>query len=277
MARAKPRKTNRDLPDYKNPPVVEVVCGVSFDRLRKFLVHHVGLLWSQLAQDFTEIGEQPNLPRIFEGFDNEPRVNVELMQIQDWPRAQFAQPNGGDIIQVQRDRFLYNWRKRASEAYPRYEAVFGRFWAKLNQFSALMDQAQIGPVAPVQFELTYLNQILEGEGWTDWGQIGRMFVDAPSVKDGAKLLYSTHGINWLSTYDLPEKSGRLYAHLRSATRTLDKKPLLSLEMTVRGMPKDTSDATVKEWFDIAHKWIVQGFYELTSDKMQTGVWKRVNP
>lgn len=277
MAKTRPTKPVSELPEYKKPPVVEVVCGVTFEPLRRFLVHHVGFLWRKFSDEFPAVNEQATLPTVIEGYDGRPSINLQPIQAEPWPRAFFAQQDNGDVIQVQRERFLYNWRKRKNEPYPRFETVYERFVDALTVFSEFADEAKLGDIVPVQFEVTYVNQLNQGEGWTNWTDVGRMFSDAPALKDDDRLLRNAEGVNWVSTFVLPEKTGRLYVVLRSMLRAPDQKPMLSLEMTVRGMPKDKDEKGMDAWFREARKWIVRGFYEITSERMQREVWKRVRP
>ena len=42
--------TTKHFPDFDNPPVIEVVCGVRFKAINKLLAPHFGLLWKNLKQ-----------------------------------------------------------------------------------------------------------------------------------------------------------------------------------------------------------------------------------
>jgi hypothetical protein len=52
--------------------------------------------------------------------------------------------------------------------------------------------------------------------------------------------------------------------------------MLLLELTVRGIGQFKSHEQMWEWFDLAHKWIVYGFADLTSKEVQKEIWKRQN-
>ena len=82
---------------------------------------------AELSAEYPKTEELPPLPSQIEKFGE------ELQQAQvSGPRLQFMDPNatrfwfigdpGTRLIQVQRDRFVINWRKvTGDEAYPRYE------------------------------------------------------------------------------------------------------------------------------------------------------------
>ncbi|MFQ5734475.1 MAG: hypothetical protein ACE5KM_21275, partial [Planctomycetaceae bacterium] len=57
------------------------------------------------------------------------RSRLEISQIPDLPRVFFEDESGNWLIQIQRDRFLHNWRVSTDESeYPRYPEVSRRFF-----------------------------------------------------------------------------------------------------------------------------------------------------
>ena len=56
------------LPDFRSPPVTEVVIGVQFNSLRGFLTPHLGLVWEKFKDNFPHLEEQMPLPPAFETF-----------------------------------------------------------------------------------------------------------------------------------------------------------------------------------------------------------------
>jgi uncharacterized protein (TIGR04255 family) len=43
---------SQNLPDYKNPPVIEVACGISFETIEKLRGPHFGLFWKKVRKKF---------------------------------------------------------------------------------------------------------------------------------------------------------------------------------------------------------------------------------
>jgi hypothetical protein len=74
---------------------------------------------------------------------------------------------------------------------------------------------------------------------------------------------------------MPDKIGRLHATIRRAVRVEDQRPLLQLELTARGLPKDVSRTAMWDWFDLAHRWIVCGFADLTAESIRKNVWRQL--
>ena len=50
-------------------------------------------------------------------------------------------------------------------------------------------------------------------------------------------------------------------------------PLLVLEIKTRGIGESTTKEAIREWFDVAHEWIVRGFTDLTTPEIQK-IWER---
>jgi uncharacterized protein (TIGR04255 family) len=42
----------QSLPDYNNPPVIEVVSGISFETIEKFGGQHLGLFWQNVRDKY---------------------------------------------------------------------------------------------------------------------------------------------------------------------------------------------------------------------------------
>jgi uncharacterized protein (TIGR04255 family) len=115
-----------DLPDFDEPPVVEAVLSVQFEPLTEMRTAHLGLLWKKYRLNFPKTEERPALGQVFEQFPETPRTRLGLelqtYENQPVPRLWFITTQGNEMIQVQPDRFIKNWRKEGeSETYPRYE------------------------------------------------------------------------------------------------------------------------------------------------------------
>src|SRR5689334_18752740 len=110
------------MPVFRNPPIAEVVCGVTFKPLKSLLAPHLGLFWAMVRSDFPTCREVEPLMPVFETFDESPAVQDFTLPL--LPRVWFVSKDQNGIIQIQRDRLLQNWRKvRLTDEYPRYTKV----------------------------------------------------------------------------------------------------------------------------------------------------------
>ena len=108
----------KELPEFENPPVVEVVCGVLFNRL-PMQAAHLGVLWEKFKPDYPSCQDVNPLAPIMETFDGSPGVPQEIDLSDVLPRTWFLHKRGVGVVQVQRDRFLHNWKKsKPDDEYP---------------------------------------------------------------------------------------------------------------------------------------------------------------
>src|SRR5688572_10898081 len=123
----------KNLPDYSRPPINEVVCGIHFEHLHGLLNPFLGILWDKYKPEYKNCLEVPPLMPIIESFDTrslQVRGDFDLPQL---PRTWFVHSNENEIIQIQRDRFLHNWREvRPEDIYPRYKKIIEVFQKHLS-------------------------------------------------------------------------------------------------------------------------------------------------
>ena len=264
-----------NLPEFENPPVIEVVCGVLFEPLQAMLASHLGLLWERLRSDYPLCQEVAPLTPVIERFDGEAAVHFEFTDVPPLPRVWFLRKDETGLVQVQRDRFLHNWKKvRPADEYPRYHTVIQQFKDRLADFERFIAEHELGGMKPAQYELTYVNHIPRGEKVQTLADIGRLFPDFAWQPRPGRFLPHPNGINWRTITDLPDQKGRLHATIRTATRS-DGTNILLFELTARGFPGDNSPDSMCAWFDLGHEWIVRGFTDLTGEEFQSpDVWKR---
>jgi uncharacterized protein (TIGR04255 family) len=257
-----------------------VACGVLFGGQTEFRGAHVGLFWQKIRKMFPSIQEAIPLPPVVEiqgpsisSFD----LSYNLTPLPPLRRTWFATEDGRSLIQIQQDRFLFNWKKSADEAkYTSYEEVMGEFNRHLNGFLIFLAEEKIPVPTYRQFELTYFNHIPVGKAGH-----GRniaetsIFVDHKRDPRLNRFLPEPEVFNWTSVFPLPDQSGRLYATAQSAFSP-DGSRIVQLEMAVRGSPKEPCEANRQGWFDLAHEWITHGFADLTDEKIQKTIWERTS-
>jgi uncharacterized protein (TIGR04255 family) len=272
------RSPEDGLINYGNPPVVEVVCGILFKPIQQMLAPHLGLLWEKFRSEYPNCREVPPIAPIIEEFEErggEQELHIELTEKPPLPRIWFIHKNENGIIQVQRDRFLHNWRKvRPDDEYPRYYTVIEMFRNHLSSFESFLKENGLGQITPLQYEMTYINHIPQGEGWETIKEIGSVFPDFAFRSDQRRFLPHPEAINWRTSFVLPDRSGRLHVTVRKTRERGSSRSILLLELTVRGIGDDKSLNGTWNWFNLAHEWIVYGFADLTGEEVQRKVWKR---
>jgi len=265
--------TSVELPSFKNPPVNEVICGVMFQPLVGLFAPHLGLLWDTFREEYPNCREADPLVPVLETFEGEESREPDL-SVPFLPRIWFVSKDDNAVIQVQRDRFLHNWRKvRPTDQYPRYGVVKNCFQERCERFETFLIENQLGSINPTQLELTYLNHIPIGGGWDSIQEVGKVFPDF-LWRTGQRFLGPPEKLHWRTSFLLPERRGRLHLSIQSALRRQDRVPVFILELTVRGIGPDRTLAGCWPWFDEARNWIVRGFADITGREIQQNTWKR---
>lgn len=250
------------LPSFDRPPVVEVVMGVQFQPLQ-LLPPYFGLFWETVRSTYPACTENPPIEPQIEDFTRPGALQdlkLQLTKVPPLPRVFFVESSGNWLIQLQRDRFLHNWRCVSDEhEYPRYPAVRERFFAQWSNFRRFVSEhEELGEVKVNQLEITYLNRI---RPWTDDADLGQVFPDFQWRK-GDRLLAKPESCNISCAFASDDKRSRLRATIRPGIHK-EKGKILLFDLTVRGLPqKDDLEA----WFDEGRRWIVTAFTDLTSHK-----------
>ncbi|HEA66138.1 MAG TPA: TIGR04255 family protein [Desulfobacterales bacterium] len=265
----KQTKPKNSLPAYEKPPVIEVVCGIAFKKIEQFKGPHLGLFWQKLRADYPACQHAPPL-----GFPPDPSEPVGKFEL-PLPRIWFINEKKNGLIQLQNDRFFYNWRKmHADEPYPHYQTVIKKFTTNLDIFQKFLEEEELGPLNPTECELTYINHILKGEGWETISDVHDVMPEIKWRSSKSRFLPKPLNIGWQALFALPEDKGSLHVKLDQVAHKIDRRPILRLEISAKGLGADKSQVAIMNWFELAHKWIVCGFADLTGTKIQETIWRR---
>lgn len=268
-------KMDKSLPDFSDPPVVEVALSVQFESLKKLRTPQLGLLWREFRDRFPVTEEHAPLNVVVERFDA-PRVRkgvvrIEMLESLPTPRCWFLNEAGTELIQVQQDRFVLNWREAGTKAeYPRYEHIRKTFEAELKCFDKFITRERIGKFVPNQCEVTYVNHIAGGKGWQVHGDLDKVItVFQRSFSDEFLEVPEDTGLRlrFLIPDDDGKPIGRLHVRLDSGYRNSDEQPLFILNLTARGAPRGDGIAGVLQFLDLGHEWVVLGFASMTTPTM----------
>lgn len=256
-------KKSVPLPDFEFPPVVEVVVGVSFKQIGGLTTTHYGLFWQRikdnypLFEDHTPIIEPP----LGAG-----KIRIESMDNAPLRRVFFIHTDKDYLLQLQPNLLIHNWRKiDDSSPYPHFPAAKEKFHTAWTEFQRFVSDEELGPVQPVQFEVTYINHFIEEPGsfpemtefytpLINWHKARSTdFLPTPTT-----LSYNIH-------FPLPDEQGTLNVSSRHGTRTTDNRDVMILELRARG-PIKGNENSFDDHFELGHEWVVRGFKDLTSLK-----------
>ncbi len=267
-----PAAKGRDpgLPSFRDPPVNETALSIQFAPIPNFGIPHYGLYWARIRDNFPRFEVQPPLDAVTEPLDGslrvQPRFGLQFLALPD-VRVWFVDRGGSRLIQLQRDRFIHNWRQfTPSEKYPRYESVRATLQTEWEGFCAFLESEKLGAPQVNQCEVTYVNHIEYGKGWNRYGELNRVVAPWSGVGSG-KFLPSPESVNMEVHYLLPNNLGRLHVSVAPVVRGRDSQEILQVMLVARGAPKTSSFDDVFAWLDIGREWVVKGFTDFTTDSM----------
>ena len=243
--------------------------GVQFRPLFNLRGIVLGQLRDRWRATHPRVEEQPPLPPAIEGQVG-PGINLQI-GFGPVPNARywFMSETGDDIIQLQNDRIVVNWRDvEMGERYPRYDAMVERFQRAVNDLSGFVKEEQLGQIEITQAELSYIND-----------------VGAPAAEDDVGLEKLLRG--WRGTpqhhlgqpvqarlqlvFDVPDVGKppvRTFVSVEPVMHVNGEQRQL-MTLSVRGAPVDGSVAAALKFLDGAHEHLVQSFLELTPEHMHS--------
>jgi uncharacterized protein (TIGR04255 family) len=269
-------------PDFERPPVEEVALSVQFAPLRGLTTAHVARYWESVRDRFPSWKEARPIDAAVEVF-GAPLVGMPKFEfrVEGGPipnRALFEAASGSELVQVQRDRFVRNWRRReGSNEYPRFPTLRNAFRDDLDGFRAFISGAALPSIEADQCEITYVNHLPAGEGWAKHGDVGAVIGPLSGPPSDANLPEpETVEATFRYRFPWPDKqepAGRLHVQVTPVHRISDGVPMLKVVLTARGRPRGPETADVLAWFDVGHDFLVTAFASLTTPTMHH-LWGR---
>ena len=265
------------LPEYDRPPVSEVVFSVEFVPPSNWRSAHAGCYWSTIKREYPIAQDAPALQSQIERFDGG-QASVSIPQIQILSpgdaRWWFVSSGGNRLIQIQRDRFITNWRKeRDGDSYPRYvTGLRPRFVKEMTQFREFLHDNNLTPLTLRQCEISYINFIVRGTDWDSFSDAVELF-SFISDKGSDGYLPPPESLAIAGSFRVPDEEARLHFNITRAIRQSDQQEGIQIMLTARGRPQSDSDADILRFMDLGREWIVRGFTDLTSKKAHL-LWGR---
>ena len=225
----------------KDPPIVEVVCGFFFSPLTDLDPMAIGKYWSEHKQK-----------------GNPPFPKKKIMNpVADRPSLTFSDEPGplrcwllseseDYLVQIQPDRFYFNWRKREGD-YPHFntrdgkEGVLERGLREFDEFSKFCCASLGGTPKAFRLELTKIDLLEQGKYFRDFQELATLL---PVVDQAMKITKSSEPMLHLSISDLKD-GHHIQLQLPTAVVDADMKPALKMETRVA---TDLGDESPKEKF-----------------------------
>src|SRR5262249_22437812 len=183
---------------FENPPMNELVIALYHLPIVEMKSQHIGLYWNRIRDRYPLCEQQPII--IIDASDTQPLSEVPG-EIFPLPRFWFSSDTNPTLIQVQRNAFIFNWRRLATNEYPHYETVITDFWKEFEDYKTFV-QEECGRGFDVirRCEITYINIISPNEFFASPPQLMNVLPPIASFSDIQTDDRQLAGMNATATY-----------------------------------------------------------------------------
>lgn len=246
-------------PQFDHPPVVELVLAVEFVPSSELSTLRMLQLYMQTwSATYSRILEQPPLPpagpepgNLLAGAGL--RLSVGASPIRLW----MLSDDESQLLQLQYDRLILNWRRADGADYPSYSALREQV---AERWADLLNGTE-APLQPVVVEATFVNRVQVPGGW---GSLGDVLASIASPQmPGLPQFAQVQFVSSLSPAD--GGPGRVLVTANAGEGTLADLTI-STRLTVTD---PNTGSSVLERLDRAHDIGVATFVSLTPDAKQT--------
>ena len=262
-----------DLPEFRKPPLNEVVVGVQFAQPRGYSQIHAGEVWGLFKSDYPLVAEHPALAPSFEVFGRleTPQMPFGIITGASHDRFWFLSPHQEELIQFQHDRLMHNWRKVGDQTneYPRFEKMIEKFEHELQKLEAYLATLAKQTLTISQCEVTYVNHFpCEGEGSCaadKWIKFLEFETDQPDDLN-LTIRRTIHG---------PENRpiGRLIIEAATALTQAERRRVIRYSLTTRGIPSQPDIPAALEFLKLGREIVVKAFTDTTTESAHS-IWER---
>ncbi|MGZ9108276.1 MAG: TIGR04255 family protein [Micavibrio sp.] len=251
-------------PKYDNAPLVELIIGVRFSKIEEFTVPYFGLFWNTIRKEFPQSQMASTLAT----------DNAELQDIIETelgyplPRLWFINNTDDQLIQVQKNRFLYNWRKRPGHEYPHFETMLPAFEKQYRNFNTFVSDTLLAAPEIQECELSYINHIPVQDAHDNLFS----FLSHLNLEKFGESKF----LDFRLTFNCDDVPATLIINNRAVKTIIgedeESEPFYRLEITVRGNPQKFDVPGVNSWFHKAHLKVTSSFENLTDAGKQKTLW-----
>ncbi|MCH8822647.1 MAG: TIGR04255 family protein [Planctomycetes bacterium] len=249
--------------------MIETATSVQFIQLSGLSNAQVALFWDhKLRSDYPEHTNTGPISSQSEQFSELPRKRPQfpILKVGAFPpaRLQMMSKDNHQMVQMQNDRLVFNWRRLDKGTYPRWKMTREKFRDALSKFREFLKEENIGELKPKQWEVTYVNHFLAGEDWKspdDWEAL------VPGlIGTGIKLpQLEKESLGTRIQLEIKPRKGRLHVELNHGFRSTEDEEteILTLQLVARGPVESEDETELMNGLDLGRSVIVRAFAELT--------------
>lgn len=257
--------------NFAKPPVNEVVIGQVFVPRTDILIPHVGEFWvNHLRESYPECTHAAPVVSPGSVGVTDPETGLPL------PRVWFIGKDPSRMVQWQQDRLYTNWRQlQEGDQYVRFPSIRLEFDAVLTSYRDFVRERTREELKATGYQLTYVNVIPKGAGWSDMGDLGNVLRDIGWSQEPRFLSRPTK-FAMRFEFALPNQLGKLAVSGDPAKNKNTEDEVYRFELAASASVEVVSHITFDDWLDVAHDQIVRGFKDLTTDRMHKDHWQFID-
>ena len=269
MERSSSETANKRI-KFENPPINELVMALYHLPIMDMKAQHIGLYWNRIRDRYPSCEQRPMVAS-GEGSPYREAPNEVFPLPRFWF---FRDQNDPTLIQIQRNAFLFNWRRRGDggEAnYPHYETVAQDFWQEFGDYHAFIQEWGWEGLDTIRrCELNYINVISTNEIFANPAQLMNVLPPITNLSalqtDDRRMIE----MNTTVTYQMNENLN-ISMNIRLGRRTDTNELAAILDLKAHGAPS-VSFEELRSWYDSAHEAVHKMFLDATSPEAKE-IWR----
>ena len=257
---------------FDNPPIDEVVVAAYFaPPVLEFQSQHVGLFWERIKDRFPVVHQQDPVVHQLG-----PLGMAGVMSVDEpvpMPRYCFLSADEVNVVQVQKDAFLFNWRRRDDKLYPGFRDVikptFDRLYDEFEAF--LLSEVGVTELPVALCELSYVDIIEQCDYWQGPGHTQNVIPafsnPLPGLEGAAENDFDCSYVFYV------EEDLTVFVRIRTLVRPQQAdQPLLTIEMKASNQFEGVQRRLTDGWFERAHDTLLRLFIKMTGKQVQREHW-----
>ncbi len=269
---------DKKLSSYQKPPLTEVYLSVQFTPLANLDIPQLGSCWNLFKDRFPKYERHEPTVRVVErdGVQNS-QASLQLQTVLPLPRLWFIDQDGTELVQIQTDKFIRNWRKAGeTDVYPRYaDHIRPKFLEDFRLFEQFVNEEKIGSIEVDQCEIAYINHITADTIWSNHHDISKVFRFWDSgIENEVGLNFEDLNLN--ARFRLLDDDNKFLGRLHISVQPASSKkgvPIFILSLTARGKPIGSDMESISDFMDKGREYIVRAFTAITTQDMHNA-WDR---
>ena len=260
---------------FQKPPLKEVSFSIQFKPIEAMHAGLIGAAWCSFRENYPHLEEREELNHETEVFGvlNRPRVpQFRVVDKPACPRLLCLNETKTFAIQIQKDRFAFNWIYQDGNEYPRYPKLKELFRDEFRKFRQFLTEENLGDLIVDQLELTYVNWIPKEDR-----SIRDVVYDIPGEERHPKnISFEQLGMNLkhVISSENGERIGRLHTALSYPAEYQGSVDNILLKYVARVHPRKGEKASdAVEGFDLLRATINESFEAMTKKDMHEE-WQR---